>query len=196
MSAREWWRQQWPWLMGSALLATWAVLVPYWERKHEFRVTGGSQAARVVAAGTWGRYAGARWRVRELATLRPDALPGQVRLPAHAQVLILTLEVNPAPTLADQDNTARCTLLLRDGRGRGWRADPDPLRLYARMAGTERDCARPKAAPRIGPYVVKRLFLLPSDAAIPDLRLELQEFPLPGNEPAGVFLEMRLAGGR
>ena len=196
MSARRLWRRQWPWLLGAVLLAAAAVVGPYWDRQRQFRVKGGQEAAQVVAAGAWARYAGVRWRLREVATRRPEALPPQLGLPANARVAIVTLAVNPEPGMDSQSRAARCTLVLRDGRGRGWRADPDALSLYMRMAQTQRDCSRPRDGPRIGPYPVKRLFMLPDDVAIADLRLELQLFPLPADVPTGVYLEMQLAGGR
>lgn len=177
-------------------MAAWAVLGPYWDRKREFRVQGGEDAARNVPVGAWGSYAGARWRVLEVSSVPRDKLPEQVQLPANGQVLTLRLEVNPGPDGAGQNNVSRCKLVLRDGRGRGWQGDPDALRLYARMLKYPMDCARPRQGPHVGPYTVHQLFLLPDDAAIADLRLELQLFPPPQSEPTGVYLDMQLAGGR
>lgn len=197
MSTPGWWRRQWPWLLGAAVLATAAVVGPHLERTREFRMRH-PDAARPVRAGAWGGYAGAEWRLRGLALHDQAMLPADLLLPGNARVAVVALEIRPGPGAAGDIDAARCSLLLRDGRGRSWRFAPEALFTYSRRAGLALDCARPRDGAGSGPYTVHLPFLLPDDVDIADLRLELQLFPLPPEdvEPAGAYLDMALAGGR
>jgi len=197
VSAAGWWRRQGPWLLGAAVLAAGAVVGPHFDRHREFRIHR-ADAARTVPAGAWGRYAGAGWRLRGITVQDRAMLPRDLRLPDNARVLLAELEIRPDQTATGESNTSRCSLLLRDDRGRGWRFAPETLVTYSRRAGFALDCTRPHDRPIGQPYVVRLPFLLPDDVPPSDLRLELQLFPLPpeATEPPGAYLDMALPGGR
>ena len=192
-----WWRRQWPWLLGAAVLAAGTVVWPHFDRQSLITFHR-KDAARAVPAGAWGRYAGAEWRLRGVTVQDRSMLPRDLRLPANARVLLTELEIRPDQTAIGESGVGRCALTLRDGRGRGWRASPETLTTYSRRAGFQLDCARPRGEPAGPPYVVRLPFLLPDDVPPTDLRLELLLLPLPpgSDERSEAYLDMALPGGR
>lgn len=195
MSAR---RRQWPWLAGSVLLAAIAVGAPYLERQREFRIKRGPEAARFVAFGQTGRYAGAQWRLQELTKVNLAKLPGQPILPANARVLLISMDVTPDQHLSGESNIGGCSMHLRDGQQRGWRFAPEALSTSIQQLRLPHSCERPRGGPPVGGYPVHALFMVPDDVPLKDLRLELQLFPLPSEfeDEAGQYLDFQLPDGR
>lgn len=170
---KGWWRRQWPWLMGTVVLGTCAVAGPYLQAKRDSFVIDEADEIQMVAAAKWGHYRGARFHLVAIKPVPANLLPREQRLLPGSQVLVMGLDIVPDLTKAGETSVRMCRLALRDGRGRSWVAAPDELAVTNKLMGADGDCSRSQSEARVGPYQIKRLFLVPADVAVADLRLEV-----------------------
>lgn len=199
MSNRSWWRKQWPWLLGTAILAAAAVAWPYFQWKRVERTFGQEDVAEFVKSGEMAKYRLSNWKLNNIVKLdKPGQLPADVKIRPDAQIIMTTLYIVPGKNKTGEVNTKLCALTLRDGKGRGWNDAPNVLRPYIRQMKYNWGCDRSRDAPRTGGYEIQNLFLIPKDVSLTDLRLEVvstgqEEGP---GDPPGNYLTMQVPGGR
>jgi len=175
-----WWRRNALWLLGTAVLGAWAMIVPYRDALQSYRQRHPDQAI-VAARGQWVAFEGARWRLVEAQALAPrdPRLAGPLR--KDAGVLLATFEV-----IADSGTVAkdldRCRGRIADADGRQWDANPAGL---PRLRGDKlpETCGtgygadfKPIGALPGRPFAFRHAYLLPRKDKLDGLTLRI-EFP-------------------
>lgn len=189
-----WWRRNALWLLGTAVLGAWAMIVPYREQLQVYRQRHPDQAI-AAARGQWVAFEGARWRLVEAQALAPrdPRLRGPLR--KDAGVLVATFEV-----IADSGTVAkdldRCRGRVADAEGRLWDANPADL---PRLGGDKlpETCGtgygadfKPISALPGRPFAFRHAYVLPRKDRLDGLTLRI-EFP---NSPSskGRYLSFAL----
>lgn len=193
-----WWRRNRFWLAGALVLGALAFWLPYRDAVHEFQDRREPRHPRDVAAGQWGEYEGARWRVAAVERVDdvPDAFAGYPH--DASSLLVVSYDVVPGRA-ATPDLLDRCKGRLSDAQGRTWDAGAMPhasldrtrQRLGTRCgsrtnADFEREAARPGE-----PFRFHHLYQVPRAVPTAALRGEIA-FPPFTTTPAGTYLRFDL----
>ncbi|MGO1069832.1 hypothetical protein [Lysobacter sp. CA199] len=120
-----WWRRNVWWLLGIAVLGTWAIYAPYREALSAYRERHPSYPVH-AGKGEWTAFEGARWRLvgAEALISRDPRLLGPLR--KDAGVLLVRFEVIPDSGTKTAALDA-CRGAVTDAQGRRWEANPSRL---------------------------------------------------------------------
>lgn len=192
-----WLKREWPWLLGSLALIAWLLVFPYLQGSNDSWIVTDADELQPVPAAQWGHYRGARFRLIAIKRVPAAVLPAGMRLPPDTQVVVAGVEIVPDRGKDGETDVSRCSMTLRDGGRRGWKAAPNELAAVNKLLRLYGDCSRPADGLRQGPYQARQLFLLPAGVPLPDLRLELSRLvAAPEGESPTRRLSMQAKGGR
>jgi hypothetical protein len=173
-----WWRRNVWWLLGTAVLGTWAIYAPYRDALDSYRQRHPSQP---VAAGksAWTQYEGARWRLVSAEALAPrdPRILGPLR--KDAGVLLVRFEVIPDSGTKTATLDA-CRGSVADAKGRLWEANPSELpRLKGAKlpttcgSGYDAPFKQVLAVPG-RPFAFQHAYLLPRGQTMEGLRARIE----------------------
>ncbi|RDZ26451.1 hypothetical protein [Lysobacter silvisoli] len=189
-----WWRRNAAWLLGTAVLGTLALWLPYRDALQQYRERNPTVTV-AGAKGDWNAFAGARWRLvsAESMVARDPRLRGPLR--KDAEVLLLSYEVIPEPgtKITDLD---QCRGAIVDAQGRRWETGGAALprlsgpRLPETCGSGYDDAFRRVIAAPGKPFAFRHAFVLPRGQRPDQLRarIELKN----SKTAAGRYLEFKL----
>ncbi|MGH8082526.1 MAG: hypothetical protein ACREP7_18265 [Lysobacter sp.] len=173
-----WWRRNVWWLIGTAVLGTWAIYAPYREALNDYRARRPSQPI-AAGKGDWTAFEGARWRLIGAEALAPRDPRIQGPLRADAGVLLVRFEVIPDSGTKTRDLDT-CRGVIADARGRQWAADPVGLpRLNVpKLPGTcgsgYDDAFKQVLAVPGRPFAFQHVYLLPRGQSMQGLQARIE----------------------
>lgn len=187
-----WWRSNRLWLLGAAALGAVAFAWPYREALDHYQRTDPSRPID-VAAGAWGRYEGARWRVVDARW--QEAGPGTpFKARKDAAVVLVRYEVIIDKGLPAKKFDA-CQGRLSDAQGREWEANPSALSRYrgelSRSCGSyyDRKNFESISAPNGRPFRFEHVFLVPKTQGLRGLHPQIR---MPQPKTPGSYLRFDL----
>lgn len=175
-----WWRRQGPWLLGAALLGTYAFYVPYRDAWRHYAAFHPMRPIE-VAKGESAAYEGARWRllnisVRDQRDLREDAM-----------IVVARFEL-VADAGTDAKKLDRCKSRVSDARGRSWEVAPfSSTRVKSELphsCGSGRGPDFTTLVPEAGkPWLFEQAYLVPRGLDPNTLRPEIYMIALDQQRP-------------
>lgn len=173
-----WWRRNVWWLLGTAVLGTWAIYAPYREALSDYRERNPTQPI-VASKGEWTQFEGARWRLLGAEALAPRDPRIQGPLRKDASVLLLRFEVIPDSGTKYRDLDT-CRGVLTDAGGRQWEADPVglPRMKIAKLPNTcgsgYDDAFKQVLAVPGRPFAFQHVYLLPRGQRMEGLHARIE----------------------
>ncbi|MFK3648236.1 hypothetical protein ACI2IY_07315 [Lysobacter enzymogenes] len=189
-----WWRRNALWLIGTAVVGSLALWLPYRDALQRYRERNPSVA---VAANKndWTAFNGARWKLVAAESLAPrdPRLRGPLR--KDAEVVLLRYEVIPDSGAKTRDLDT-CVGAIVDAQGRRWNAGAGALprlsgpRLPTTCGSGYDDSFKQVLAVPGRPFAFQHAFVLPRGQRLGDLRARI-EFRYSGKAD-GRYLEFAL----